>query len=44
VALGIALYAGGRLDEALQQWEEVLRMEPSHRTAGMYLKLARGRR
>ena len=41
VALGTALYAGGKLDEAIQQWEEVLRMEPAHRTAGMYLKLAR---
>ena len=44
VALGTALYAGGKLDEAVAQWEEVLRMEPNHRTAGMYLKLARGRR
>jgi tetratricopeptide (TPR) repeat protein len=44
VALGTALYASGKLDEAVSQWEEVLRMDPSHRTAGMYLKLARGRR
>lgn len=44
VALGTALYASGKLDEAVAQWEEVLRMEPLHRTAGMYLKLARGRR
>jgi tetratricopeptide (TPR) repeat protein len=44
VSLGTALYAGGKLDEAVAQWEEVLRMDPSHRTAGMYLKLARGRR
>lgn len=44
VALGTALYTGGKLDEAVAQWEEVLRMEPSHRTAGMYLKLAKGRR
>ncbi len=43
VALGTALYAGGKLDEAVQQWEEVLRMDPSHRTASMYLKLAKGR-
>jgi predicted TPR repeat methyltransferase len=40
-ALGTALYAGGTLDEAVSQWEEVLRMDPAHRTAGMYLKLAR---
>ncbi|SRR5258708_31057884 len=44
VSLGTALYVGGKLDEAVAQWEEVLRMDPSHRTAGMYLKLARGRR
>lgn len=44
VALGAALYASGKLDEAVSQWEEVLRMEPTHRSAGMYLKLARGRR
>jgi len=42
VALGMALYAGGKVDEAATQWEEVLRMEPQHRTAGLYLKLARG--
>ena len=41
IALGTALHAGGKLDEAVGQWEEVLRMEPAHRTAGMYLKLAR---
>ena len=44
VALGTALYAGGKLDEAVAQWEEVLRMDPSHRSAAIYLKLARGRR
>ena len=44
VALGAALYASGKMDEAVAQWEEVLRMEPTHRSAGMYLKLARGRR
>jgi len=44
VALGSALYAGGKLDEAVAQWEEVLRMDPSNRTAGVYLKLARGQR
>jgi tetratricopeptide (TPR) repeat protein len=42
VALGMALYAGGKVDEAATHWEEVLRMEPQHRTAGLYLKLARG--
>src|SRR5258706_397189 len=41
VALGTALYAGGKVDEAIQQWEEVLRMDPQHRMAGMYLKMAR---
>jgi tetratricopeptide (TPR) repeat protein len=41
IALGTALYASGKLDEAMRQWEEVLRMEPSHRSAAMYLKLAR---
>jgi len=32
---------GGKLEEAQAQWEEVLRMEPQHRTADMCLKLAR---
>ena len=41
VALGMSLYAGGKLDEAMTQWEEVLRMDPQHRTAALYLKLAR---
>ena len=41
VALGMSLYAGGKLDEAMTQWEEVLRMDPHHRTAALYLKLAR---
>ena len=41
MALGTALYSGGKLEEAIQQWEEVLRMDPQHRMAGMYLKMAR---
>ena len=41
VALGLVCSAGGKLDEAIQQWEEVLRMDPRHRTAQLYLKLAR---
>ena len=41
LALGTCCYASGKLDEAVRQWEEVVRMEPLHRTAGMYLKLLR---
>ncbi len=41
LALGTGLYASGKLDEAVRQWEEVIRMDPAHRTAGMYLKLLR---
>ena len=33
--------ADSKLDEAIQQWEEVLRMDPRHRTAQLYLNLAR---
>jgi Tfp pilus assembly protein PilF len=40
VALGAMLQALGRLDEAAQQWEEALKMEPTHRMAQSYLKLA----
>jgi tetratricopeptide (TPR) repeat protein len=43
LALGTGLYASGKLDEAVRQWEEVVRMDPAHRTAGMYLKLLRVR-
>jgi tetratricopeptide (TPR) repeat protein len=42
VALGAALHAVGKVDEARAQWEEVLKQDPAHRTAGMYLKLAKG--
>src|SRR2546421_720094 len=31
----------GKLADAIEQWEEVLRMDPRHRTAQLYLKLAR---
>ncbi len=41
VALGTGLHASGKLDEAVRQWEEVVRMDPTHRTASMYLKLLR---
>ncbi|MBS2024927.1 MAG: tetratricopeptide repeat protein [Deltaproteobacteria bacterium] len=41
VALGTALYSAGRIDEAIQQWEAVLEVDPEHRTAAMYLKLAK---
>jgi len=44
VALGIALYGQGKTDGAISEWEEVLRMDPHHRTAGMYLKLARSQK
>jgi len=37
----MALYASGKLDEALAQWQEVLRIDPQHRIASVYLKLAR---
>lgn len=42
VALGTALYAAGKTAEAVAQWEEVVKVDPQHRTASMYLKLARG--
>jgi hypothetical protein len=29
------------VQDAIEQWEEVLRMDPAHRTAQLYLKLAR---
>jgi tetratricopeptide (TPR) repeat protein len=41
VALGTALYTAGRIDEAVKQWEAVLEVEPDHRVATMYLKLAK---
>jgi tetratricopeptide (TPR) repeat protein len=41
VALGAALHASGRLDEAGREWAEVLKQDPAHRTASMYLKLAK---
>lgn len=44
VALGVALYGQGKLEDAAREWEEVLRMDPHHRTAGMYLKLARSQK
>jgi Tfp pilus assembly protein PilF len=40
VALGAALQAVGKLDEATTQWEEALKMDPAHRMAKSYLKLA----
>jgi tetratricopeptide (TPR) repeat protein len=41
VALGLACSASGNVQDAIEQWEEVLRMDPAHRTAQLYLKLAR---
>ena len=43
LALGLACSAAGKVDEAIAHWEEVLRMDPAHRTAQLYLKLARAR-
>jgi Tfp pilus assembly protein PilF len=40
VALGASLQAVGSVAEAVQQWEEALKMEPGHRMAQSYLKLA----
>ena len=40
LALGLAWSAAGKLEAAVAQWEEVLRMDPAHRTAQLYLKLA----
>jgi tetratricopeptide (TPR) repeat protein len=40
VALGAALHAAGKLPEATAQWEEALQIEPGHRMAASYLKLA----
>jgi tetratricopeptide (TPR) repeat protein len=42
VALGVVLHAAGRQDEAVGQWEAVLQLSPGHRSAEMYLKMARG--
>jgi predicted TPR repeat methyltransferase len=41
IALGLACSAAGKVQDAVEQWEEVLRMDPAHRTAQLYLKLAR---
>ncbi|HYZ89273.1 MAG TPA: tetratricopeptide repeat protein, partial [Myxococcales bacterium] len=41
LALGLACSAAGKVQEAIEQWEEVLRMDPAHRTAQLYLKIAR---
>ena len=40
VALGVAYASAGKIDEALAQWHEILRRDPQHRTAQVYLKLA----
>ena len=40
VALGIAFASAGKIDEALAQWQEILRRDPEHRTAQVYLKLS----
>jgi tetratricopeptide (TPR) repeat protein len=40
VALGVAFSTAGKIDEAMAQWHEVLRRDPDHRTAQLYVKLS----
>jgi tetratricopeptide (TPR) repeat protein len=41
VALGAALHASGKLDEAVSHWEDALKLDPHNRMAASYLKLSR---
>ena len=41
MALGLAYSAGGHTDQAVEQWEEIVRRNPEHRTAQFYLKMAK---
>ena len=41
VALGVILLSQGKKTEASREWEEVLREDPQHRTAQMYLQMAK---
>ena len=39
VQLALTLYTLGRSDDAVEQWNEVLKRDPAHRDARMYLRL-----
>ena len=38
--LGLALYGGGRKEEAVAQWRAVLEVSPGNRNAELYLQVA----
>jgi cytochrome c-type biogenesis protein CcmH/NrfG len=40
VDFGVALAAGGRLDEAIAQFKEAIRLDPAHRKAHELIELA----
>jgi len=42
VAFGLALYGAGDREKAAVEWREVLRQDPGHRTAALYLRIAAG--
>ncbi len=41
VHYGVALYSAGRVPDAVVVWEDVLRRQPGHKSAEMYLSLVR---
>jgi tetratricopeptide (TPR) repeat protein len=38
--LGLALYGGGRKDDAIAHWRAVLEISPGNRNAELYLQVA----
>jgi hypothetical protein len=39
--LGTTFYMMGRRDEAMHEWEAVLAIEPEHKAAHLYVRMAR---
>lgn len=44
LSLGVTLLALGRLDEAVSEWQEILKLEPEHTRARFYLQMAQTHR
>jgi tetratricopeptide (TPR) repeat protein len=41
IYLGVTLFAIGRRDEAIAEWEGVLRQDPENKSAKLYLRMVR---
>jgi Tfp pilus assembly protein PilF len=40
IAMGVLLLTSGQRRQAIEQWQEALRIEPDNKTAQMYLRMA----